>query len=423
MRISRYSVTDATYIEPRLSAIFSATQRLKLKVAGGRYYQFVSDLVRENPMEGDQDFWTLADNNRIPVSAANHYIAGGSYETNRFLFDVEAYQKDLSGLTQFGVFRPAPPDADESSGTFDFDDLFFHGSGKAQGVEILAQKKFGSNTGWITYALGRVMYDFPGISSTPFPASHDSTNEIKIVDSYRWKKFTFSGSWVFATGKPTTVPAGSEEMVMPDGRVFERPTYGATNGSRLPDYHRLDLSATWDFYNGESSRARTGVSIFNAYNRANVWRREYRYFDGEELATDVNYLGLTVSAFLNYDLDVPSEEKKAGPAWSSGVSKKDENRPKSAKPAKVYDFYGNVVSMDDRRLTARTQQGEQEFIIVKNTVKGEPEYEKGAYVHVYYRHQTDGNVVTMIMRKVKNPSQVPGIAASAAASSGSGAIR
>jgi len=130
-----------------------------------------------------------------------------------------------------------------------------------------------------------------------------------------------------------------------------------------------------------------------------------------------------VSAFLNYDLDVPSEEKKAGPAWSSGVSKKDENRPKSAKPAKVYDFYGNVVSMDDRRLTARTQQGEQEFIIVKNTVKGEPEYEKGAYVHVYYRHQTDGNVVTMIMRKVKNPSQVPGIAASAAASSGSGAIR
>jgi len=423
MRISRYSVTDATYIEPRLSAIFTATQRLKLKVAGGRYYQFVSDLVRENPMEGDQDFWTLADNNRIPVSAATHYIAGGSYETNRFLFDVEAYQKDLSGLTQFGVFRPAPPDADESSGTFDFDDLFFHGSGKAQGVEILAQKKFGSNTGWITYALGRVMYDFPGISSTPFPASHDSTNEIKIVDSYRWKKFTFSGSWVFATGKPTTVPAGSEEMVMPDGRVFERPTYGATNGSRLPDYHRLDLSATWDFYNGESSRARTGVSIFNAYNRANVWRREYRYFDGEELATDVNYLGLTVSAFLNYDLDVPSEEKKAGPAWSSGVSKKDENRPKSAKPAKVYDFYGNVVSMDDHRLTARTQQGEQEFIIVKNTVKGEPEYEKGAYVHVYYRHQTDGNVVTMIMRKVKNPSQVPGIAASAAASSGSGAIR
>ena len=43
----------------------------------------------------------------------------------------------------------------------------------------------------------------------------------------------------------------------------------------------------------------------------------------------------------------------------------------------------------------------RDFIIVKSTVKGEPEYEKGAYVHVYYRQQTDGNVVTMIMRKVK----------------------
>ncbi len=423
IRISRYSVTDATYVEPRLSAIISATRRLKLKVAGGRYYQFVSDLVRENPMEGDQDFWTLADNNTIPVSAANHYIAGASYESDRFLFDVEAYQKDLSGLTQFGVFRPPPADTDTSSDTFDFDDLFFHGSGKARGVEFLAQKKFGANTGWITYALGRVMYDFPGISSAPFPASHDSTNEIKIVDSYRWKKFTFSGSWVFATGKPTTEPTGAEEVVMPDGRVFERPIFGMTNGSRLPDYHRLDLSATYDFYHGESSRARAGVSFFNVYNHHNVWRREYRYFDGEELTTDVNYLGFTVSAFVNYDLDVPSEDKKAGPAWSNGESKKDENRPKSAKPAKIYEFYGNVVSMDDLRLTVRTRQGERDFIIVKNTVKGEPEYEKGAYVHVYYRHQTDGNVVTMIMRKVKNPSQVPGTAESVAVSSAPGTIR
>ena len=293
LRITRYTVTDKIYMEPRLSAIVSATNRLKFKAAGGRYYQFVSDLVRENPMEGDQDFWTLADNKWIPVSAANQFIGGASYESDRFLFDVEGYHKELSGLTTFGVFRDPPPDSDESSDEFDFDDLFFHGSGKAQGVEFLAQKKFGSNTGWITYALGRVMYDFPGISDTPYPASHDSTHEFKIVDSYRWKKFTFSGNWVFATGKPTTEPTGSEEVVMGGGQVFERPTYGATNGSRLPDYHRLDLSTTWDFYRGESTRARAGVSVFNVYNHANVWRREYRFFDGEELTTDVNYLGLT----------------------------------------------------------------------------------------------------------------------------------
>jgi hypothetical protein len=417
LRITRYSVTDKIYMEPRLSAIVSATNRLKLKAAGGRYYQFVSDLIRENPMEGDQDFWTLADNKWIPVSAADQFIGGASYETDRFLFDVEGYYKDLSGLTMFGVFRPPPPDSDESSGDFDFDDLFFHGSGTAKGVEFLAQKKFGSNTGWITYTLGRVMYDFPGISDTPFPASHDSTHEFKIVDSYRWKKFTFSGNWVFATGKPTTEPTGSEEVVFPGGQVFERPTYGATNGSRLPDYHRLDLSTTWDFYQGESTRARAGVSIFNVYNRANVWRREYRFFDGEELTTDVNYLGFTVSAFLNCDFGIPSADKKAGPAWSTGEERKDESPARSAKPVKVYDFYGNVVAMDDRRVTVRTPQGEQDFIIVKSTVKGEPEYEKGAYVHVYYRHQTDGNVVTTIMRKVKHTSEVPGIAAIATGSS------
>jgi ferric enterobactin receptor len=423
LRITRYTVTDKTYMEPRLSAIVSATNRLKFKAAGGRYYQFVSDLIRENPMEGDQDFWTLGDDKWIPVSAANQYIGGASYESDRFLLDVEAYHKDLSGLTTFGVFREPPTDLDESSDRFDFDDLFFHGSGKAQGAEFLAQKKFGSNTGWITYALGRVMYDFPAISDTPYPASHDSTHEFKIVDSYRWKKFTFSGNWVFATGKPTTEPTGSREVVMGGGQVFERPTYGATNGSRLPDYHRLDLSTTWDFYRGESTRARAGVSIFNVYNRANVWRREYRFFDGEELTTDVNYLGFTVSAFLYCDFGGLSAANKAGPAWSTGESKKDENPPRSAKPVRVYDFYGNVVAMDDRRVTVRTPQGEQDFMLVKSTVKGEPEYENGAYVHVYYRHQTDGNVVTMIMRKVKKPSEVPGFAAVASVSSSPGATK
>ena len=71
---------------------------------------------------------------------------------------------------------------------------------------------------------------------------------------------------------------------MANGRTFYIPIFGDKNGTRLPDYHRLDLSATWDFFQGEGSQAQMGVSVFNAYNHPNVWRREYNYVDGETAA-------------------------------------------------------------------------------------------------------------------------------------------
>jgi ferric enterobactin receptor len=413
IRATRYSVTKQLYLEPRLSLIFHATGRFRLKAAGGQYHQYASDLTREDPFGGDQNIWTLSDGSTVPVSRANHYIGGASYESANYLFDVEAYHKDLKGLTEFGTFRPGngrPPRPGEEPpdpGTFDFSRQFFTGSGRAQGVEFLAQKKFGADIGWITYTLGRVRQNFPGLSSTPYPASHDSTHELKIVDSYQFKRFTFSGNWVFATGKPITEPTGSEEMTMPDGRIFYRPTFSDKNGARLPDYHRLDLSASWDFYRGEGNLGQAGVSLFNVYNHPNVWRRQYEIADGELIKTDVNYLGLTVSAFVNFNLDVPSETRKAGPAWNKTDSKEADNSKRWIKPGKEYDFFGTIVSINPDRVTVRTAMGTKEFVLGRKAFLGEPNYEAGAYVHVYYREQTEGNVVTMLVRKVKDTKDVP----------------
>jgi len=46
--------------------------------------------------------------------------------------------------------------------------------------------------------------------------------------------------------------------------------------------------------------------------------------------------------------------------------------------------------------------GTQDFILNKDSITGESEYEKGAQVHLYYRKEALGNVVTMVVRKVKN---------------------
>jgi ferric enterobactin receptor len=401
VRLSRFSKVKETYFEPRLSAIFQFNDKLRFKAAGGRYHQFVSNLTREDPMQGDQTFWMMADNNLVPVSSADHYIAGASYEIHQYLFDVEAYRKELHGLTEFASLRftTAPSKMPDE---INFTDSFFYGTGRAEGVEVLVQKKFGAHTGWLTYTLGRVLHDFPALSSEPYPASHDSSHEVKIVDSYRLKGFTFSGNWVYATGKPYTEPTGSDEVTMDNGRTMYVPIFGTKNGIRLPDYHRLDLSASYEFVKRENQQARMGVSVFNVYKHKNVWRRDYHILEGDILSTDVNYLGLTVSAFVNVDFNTASVARRAGPAWTKVESPREANLTPFERSEKIYDFFGEVVSFAPNRITVKTKMGTQDFVLNKDSITGESDYEKGAQVHLYYRKEAQGNVVTMIVRKVKN---------------------
>jgi ferric enterobactin receptor len=418
IRATRFNRVKQTFLEPRASLIFHVNDNIRFKAAGGRYHQFINNLTREDPMGGDQDFWTLADGESVPVSQAYHYIAGASYENASYLFDVEAYRKDLSGLTQFGMFRPGirPPGFPgrepgstpaNPEGRLDFTRTLFNGSGRALGLDFLAQKKFGAYTGWISYTLGNVREFFPDIEYYSYPASHDSTHEVKIVNSYQWKRFTFSGNWVYATGKPITEPTGAEEVTGPNDRIFYIPQYGSKNGARLPNYHRLDVSASWEFYRGEGNWGQTGVSIFNAYGHDNVWRRQYQFADGEMITTDVKYLGLTFSAFVNLNLEKPPADRSLGPAWVKPEPSTADNRKTSAKPGKEYDFYGTIVAISSDRVSMSTSLGTKEFILARKAFLGEPNYEKGAYVHVYYQDQAEGNVVTRLVRKVKDAKDVP----------------
>ncbi len=272
------------------------SNKIKLKGAWGKYYQFANNLVREDILQGNRDFWMLADEENLPVSSAIHYIAGISYENKNFLFDVEAYYKDLNNMSQY-AFRFTPGMED-----IDYNDFFYHGTGTAKGVEFLVQKKYGKYTGWMCYTLGSAEYHIPELEADPFPASHDVTHEFKWVNSLNLKKWTLAATWIFATGRPYTEPMGATEETFYNEQADREIVryiieYGPKNGSRLPAYHRLDLAATYDFTIGGTDLS-AGVSVFNVYNRNNVWRKEYDVVEGELIETDVTYMGVTPSLFI-----------------------------------------------------------------------------------------------------------------------------
>ncbi|MGH1436257.1 MAG: TonB-dependent receptor domain-containing protein [Lewinella sp.] len=299
LRTTHYSVTNKLYVEPRASMTYLLSDAVKLKGAWGKYNQFATRIVREDIQQGSRDFWLLADDQTVPISSATHYILGASYEVGSYLFDVEMYRKNLDGLSEYTTrFTPSGfgPNA-----SLDYEEFFYTGSGVAKGVEVLAQKKLGLFTGWIGYTLGQVKYDFDAFGDEPFYANQDQTHELKLVGNYKHRNWTFGASFIYASGRPYTAPTGFYEVPLLDGSTASFFEVSDKNAYRLPAYHRLDLSSTYEF-DLVRSKASFGLSVYNLYGRKNLWYKEYDVVEGELLETNVSLLGFTPSLFFNWSL-------------------------------------------------------------------------------------------------------------------------
>lgn len=292
IRATHFDVTDEIYYEPRLSVSYKVNDKVKFKGAWGKYYQFVNRIVREDVTQGSRDFWLLANKENSPISFSQHFILGTSYEVDDWLFDVEFFEKEMTGLTEFSLrFQSA-------LGTDPNDQLFFEGTGISRGVDFLIQKKVGKYTGWLGYTLSEVVHTFPDLSNSPFYSLNDQRHEFKIVNVLKAGRWDLGATWVYGSGKPYTAPNGIYTITLLDGTETEYVSIGEKNGLRIDPYHRLDLSATYNF-NISSGKGEMGLSVFNFYNKTNTWYNEFEVVDNQVKETNVNYIGFTPSLFLN----------------------------------------------------------------------------------------------------------------------------
>ena len=88
-----------------------------------------------------------------------------------------------------------------------------------------------------------------------------------------------------------------EEEILDGRRTIERVVLGEKNGGRLPAYHRLDLAASYRFLIG-GSQSIIGTSVFNVYDRKNVWYKEFDAVEGEIFENNILYMGVTFNLFL-----------------------------------------------------------------------------------------------------------------------------
>jgi hypothetical protein len=298
IRMNYFGVTKNFYFEPRFNSIFHINKEIKLKGAYGTYYQFAKQIEREDIIAGSRNFWVLADGNDLPVTSSTHIIVGGSYEKGDYLFDAEAYYKDIQNDTRYTLrFIPKIGQGLKASETF------FNGTGKVWGIDLLAQKKFGDFTGWIGYTLAQSTKMIPIFSPDPFPSNFDVRHEFKVVGMYKWNRWDFSSSFLFATGKPYTSILGTYTVTLLDGTVRDYTEPSTTNGNRFPAQHRLDIAATYNF-----KKSSLSLSIYNVYNHNNVWYKKFQTVQDPDTGdrylniTDVNYLGITPNVTYTYHL-------------------------------------------------------------------------------------------------------------------------
>lgn len=264
LRASIFSVRDNPIIEPRLYTDYKINEKVKLKASAEIKNQAISQFVlfKYNYLGIDEAIWGLSDLKEIAILNTKQATLGFIYQSNGWTFDTEAYLKNINGLTSF---------------TRGFDviannDSYIFGESHVYGIDFLVKKRIKNFRTWISYTLSQIEYDFPKLYAHRFPGNYDKPHVFNWTNTYKLRNLQLSVGWQYSSGSPFS-PAqlkgtGGNQLL----------SYGTPNSQRLKDYHRLDISALYDFYISRESniKARVGASIMNVYNQINQVERKYR---------------------------------------------------------------------------------------------------------------------------------------------------
>lgn len=283
-------------LEPRVSVKYTVGVTSSLKASYNRMAQnlhLISNTNSPTPL----DIW-LPTNKYIKTLIANQLAAGyfRNFNRNTIETSVEFYYKDMQNVLDY-------KDGAELFLNEDLETELLNGTGYSYGMEVLAKKMEGRFTGWLGYTLSRTMREIPGINnSDPYPSSYDRTHDVSLVTSYELsKQVTLSASWVYATGNPATYPIAKYDV---QGNTLFY--YADRNSNRIPDYHRLDLSLTYDPKKNEQRKIKRtlNVSLYNVYARRNAYSIYFRQNEDNRAVVEATRLSIigTVIPSVTYNI-------------------------------------------------------------------------------------------------------------------------
>lgn len=296
-------------LEPRVSVSWSFNGKSAIKASATRMAQYLH-LISNTSSPTPLDVWTPS-GPFVEPQLVDQYAAGYFRDINNgaYSLEIEGYYKDIDNRIDY--IDGADLIANEA-----IERVILNGEARAYGLEFLLRKNSGDFTGWLAYTLSRSEQRTPGRDLgidngrsgletginrgewyvTPFDKTHDLSLFGNLEISPR---FSINANFVYQTGQPTNFPVGQFDF-----QGISVPIYGFRNQQRLPDYHRLDLSAKLLTKQkpGSSFQGEWVFSIYNAYNRMNAASINFRQNNdtGVNEAVRTSIFGIVPSVTYNF---------------------------------------------------------------------------------------------------------------------------
>ncbi len=287
--------------EPRLAVSYTLTDDVSIKASYTKLTQYLHLLSNTNSPT-PLDVWTPSGPYVKPQRLDQYAIGMFSFLKDReYSLEVEAYYKDVAHRIDY-------IDGANLVANNAIEQVILDGNARAYGLEFLLRKNEGDFQGWIAYTLSKSQQKTAprndneiGINNgqwynTPYDKPHDLSIYGTYTLNERWK---MNGNFIFQTGLPTNYPIGQFDF---QGVVV--PYYGLRNEQRLPDYHRLDLSATYTPKRKSNAlyQSEWVFSLYNVYNRMNAASINFRQNadTGVNEAVRTSIFGLVPAVTYNF---------------------------------------------------------------------------------------------------------------------------
>ena len=295
----RWERIGSPYIhpEPRISMKLTTGSNSSVKASWNRMVQNVH-LISNTNSPTPLDIWLPTSKYIKPLisdqAAAGYFM---NFAQNAFETSVEVYYKNTQNVLDFR-------DGAQLFLNENMETELLRGKGYAYGLEFLLKKQEGKVTGWLGYTLARTMRKVPGINEgRAYPSTYDRTHDVSFVLNYDLnQQLSMAANWVYSTGNPVTFPAAKYEV---QGNTFFY--YPERNSHRIPDYHRLDCSVTWNPKKNVTRKVKRSlnVSLYNVYARRNAYSVFFRQNEDNPAVTDAVRLSIigTVIPSVTYNIN------------------------------------------------------------------------------------------------------------------------
>ena len=284
-------VTTHTVLEPRASISIQPTELTSIKLGYARTSQNIHALRNQNTST-PFDRYTIS-SNIIKPEIADQVSAGVFVMTDNqsYDFSLEGYYRKISNVLDYR-------DGKSFSSEIEIERLILAGEGKSYGAEFCARKNLGRLTGWIAYTLAWSKTRIDGINNGDwYDANNDRRHDVTIVGAYKLSdRWTLNAAWVFNSGQAFTAPSSKYQII--DNWIYY---YAERNGYRAPDYHRLDVSASWT-KQGKHVTRQWVFGIYNLYNRYNPYLINFEDSENGARTRAVQYslFGIVPSVSFNF---------------------------------------------------------------------------------------------------------------------------